>query len=329
MAAVLLAGGAVERAAARPGQPGHEPEPGQGPLVLHGRCRSCWCTSTRPSGPWWSRSSASACSLALPALGGRGARPPAAGSARRAGPATRSSPAVVAAVATAGGGGGERAPAPRPALARPAIPPARPQRRCCRSPPWPLAAPRRGLALASPRGDPRSSRCRRPSPSRWPPSRCSPLVGVFLRGRAWRWGCRDRAARHRARRRPGAATSWGRLGKGLGILAAVELLAVVVAYLAPGRSGARARRRARRGRAGGRVHPRLGARLPGREVLPGAPRRRRLPRPLLEVHAPRVHGAVEREAAGLPLPVPRLDASTSGGTCSRRRPPAPSTSSRW
>jgi cytochrome b6-f complex iron-sulfur subunit len=30
----------------------------------------------------------------------------------------------------------------------------------------------------------------------------------------------------------------GKLGKGLGILAAVELLAVVVAYLAPGRSGA-------------------------------------------------------------------------------------------
>jgi hypothetical protein len=30
----------------------------------------------------------------------------------------------------------------------------------------------------------------------------------------------------------------GRLGKGLGILAAVEILAVVVAYLAPGKGGA-------------------------------------------------------------------------------------------
>ena len=36
---------------------------------------------------------------------------------------------------------------------------------------------------------------------------------------------------------PGRRDFLGRLGKGLGVLAAVELLAVVVAYLAPGRSG--------------------------------------------------------------------------------------------
>ena len=94
----------------------------------------------------------------------------------------------------------------------------------------------------------------------------------------------------------------GKLGMGLGILAGGRAPGGRRRLPRPGTGRRRARRRAGHRRPRGRVHPGVGAGLPGREVLPGAARRRRVPGALVPVHAPRVHGSWNEQRRTFPCP---------------------------